>query len=269
VNPRAIRKKSKNNDILLYINTFNSPEQLQMVLDSFDRFDKDFIQKTGLILINNSTNSSTEQYNAIVKKYNFIDHIQKGNMGVCGARQWTAEHFNDAGAEYMLFFEDDMLLDFNEYCAFGFRKKVPNLLSTVVKIMKNESYDFLKFSFSEFYGHNGEQWSWHNVPEENRVKYFGKINKRPITSFTKIKSINSIPYAEGEIYYSNWPHIIDQEGNQKCFLDTTWASPFEQTWMSHMYTLTMENKIKPAILLASPITHNRIHFYKAEERKEN
>jgi hypothetical protein len=135
--------------------------------------------------------------------------------------------------------------------------------------MDLEEYDFLKFSFSEFYGHNGEQWSWHNVPMENKLKYFGDINKRPLTKFTKIKTINHVPYAEGEIYYSNWPHIIDQEGNKKLFLDTKWAHPFEQTWMSHIYNLTVENKVNAAILLSSPITHNRVHFYEAKERREN
>ena len=53
------------------------------------------------------------------------------------------------------------------------------------------------------------------------------------------------------------------------FMDTEWAHPYEQTWMSHIYTLTKENKVKPAILLASPITHNRVHHYEASERKEN
>jgi hypothetical protein len=90
-----------------------------------------------------------------------------------------------------------------------------------------------------------------------------------LTNFTHIKSINNTPYIEGEIYYSNWPHIIDQEGNKKCFLDTKWDRPFEQTWMSHIYNLTKENKIRSAILLASPITHNRVHFYHKDERKES
>jgi hypothetical protein len=78
-----------------------------------------------------------------------------------------------------------------------------------------------------------------------------------------------LPYADGEIYYSNWPHIIGQEGNKKSFLDTKWDRPFEQTWMSHMYTLTKQEIIKPAILLASPITHNRIYFYEGTQRKES
>lgn len=267
---RASRKQYTNNDTILYINAFNSPEQLKMVLDSFERYDNNFINKTTKVLINNSTKTELfPAYDNICDKYNFKEHIKKGNLGICRARQLSAEHFADSGSKYMMFFEDDMLLDFEGYCSFGFRKQVPNLFELVHKIMNNESYDFLKFSFSEFYGTNGDQWSWHNVPEAKRIEYFGHINKKPPTKFDAIKSYNGIPYAEGEVYYCNWPHIIDQEGNQKLFLDTTWANPFEQTWMSHIYTLTVEKKVKPAILLASPITHNRVHFYKAEERREN
>jgi len=264
------RKKAKNNNVLLYINTFNSPDQLQMVLSSFENHDTNFLSKTNKVLINNSIDSSyNDHYLEIVKKYNFIDHIQQGNMGVCGGRQFAAEHFADSGSKYMLFFEDDMLLDFNGSCKFGLTKKTENLFNTLIKIMHLEEYDFLKLSFSEFYGHNGEQWSWHNVSSEKRVKYFGQSKKRPLTNFSHIKSINNTPYTEGEIYYSNWPHIIDQEGNQKCFLDTKWSRPFEQTWMSHIYSLVKEQKVKPAILLASPITHNRVHFYDSKIRKES
>jgi hypothetical protein len=264
------RKPYTNNKISLYINAFNFPEQLQMVLDSFEKFDKDFIDKTEKILINNSNKPDVfENYDLLCDKYNFVDHIKKGNLGICRARQFAAEHFNDSGNKYMMFFEDDMLLDFNGLCPFGFTKNVPNLLNTVVRIMDNEKYDFLKFSFSEFYGTNSEQWAWHNVPSHNRIKYFGNINKKPYTKFHNIKNYKGIPYADGEIYYCNWPHIIDQEGNQKLFLDTTWANPFEQTWMSHIYDLTIQNTVKAGILLASPITHNRVHFYEADQRREN
>jgi len=269
-NKQNLRKKHENNNILLYINAFNSPEQLQMVLDSFEKYDRNFLDKTQKILLNNSTKDVLySSYDDICNKYNFKDHFKYGNKGVCGSRQFAAEHFADSGSRYMIFFEDDMLLDFNGSCNFGFNKNIHNLFNRILKVMKNEEYDFLKFSFSEFYGHNGEQWSWHNVSTENRLKYFGRIQKKPNTKFSCIKTIDGLPYAEGEVYYSNWPHIIDQEGNQKCFLDTKWARPFEQTWMSHIYTLTLENKIKPAILLASPITHNRVHFYEASERKES
>jgi hypothetical protein len=267
---KPIRKIHKTKDIALYINAFNFPEQLQMVLDSFEKYDTDFLKKTQKILINNSTKESVfEQYDKICDKYNFKEHIKKGNLGICRARQLAAEDFNDNGYKYMFFFEDDMLLDFDGRCNFGFNKKVDNLFNTAIRIMDTEKFDFLKLSFSEFFGHNGEQWSWHNVSSDNRVKYFGKNNKRPFTNFNNIKSFNGIPYADGEIYYCNWPHIIDQEGNQKMFLDTKWDHPFEQTWMSHIYSLTKDKKINPGILLSSPITHNRVYFYEAEERKEN
>jgi hypothetical protein len=264
------RKQHKIKEVALYINTFNFPAQLKMVLNSFEKYDKSFLEKTTKILINNSTDNSVfPEYDDICDKYNFKEHIKKGNLGICRARQLAAEHFNDNGYKYMFFFEDDMLLDFDGKCNFGFNKKVDNLFNNCIRIMDLENFDFLKLSFSEFYGHNGDQWSWHNVPSENRIKYFGKSSKRPPMKYKNIKTLNGIPYANGEIYYCNWPHIIDQEGNQKLFLDTTWSNPFEQTWMSHIYSLTVENKINPAILLASPITHNRVHFYEASERREN
>jgi hypothetical protein len=268
----TIRKPHHNNDILLYINTFNTPDQLQLLFDSFEQYDINFINKTKKILINNSTNETLlPQYNDICNRYNISEHILKGNLGVCGARQFAAEHFANSESKYMMFFEDDMLIDLsNNICSFGFNKNISNnLFNDIIKIMSIEKFDLLKFSFSEFYGHNGEQWSWHNVPSEQKIQYFGNINKRPDTKFNNIKSYNGIPYADGEIYYSNWPHIIDQEGNQKLFLDTKWNNPFEQTWMSHCYTLSRNNKVRTGILLASPITHNRIYFYEGAERKEN
>jgi hypothetical protein len=265
-------KPHKNDDIYLYINAFNSPEQLQMVLDSFELYDTKFITHTKKVLINNTTKDELfEKYDLITKKYNFDEEIRKGNLGVCRARQEAAEHFKKTESKYMMFFEDDMLLMMgdNDICEFGFKRKVNNLFDTLIKIMDQENYDFLKFNFSEFYGNNSEQWSWHNVPANQKIEYFGNINSKPYTKFKHIKTTNKTPYAEGEIYYCNWPHIIGQNGNQKLFLETTWAHPYEQTWMSHIYTLTRQNKVNPAILLASPIFHNRIHFYEANERKEN
>jgi hypothetical protein len=267
---RIHNNKTKNKNTSLYINTFNSPEQLLMVLNSFEEFDNSFINKTQKVLINNSTKSKyDDDYDAICKKYGFTEQIKEGNLGICRARQRCAEHFAKSDNQYMLFFEDDMLLDLNNSCGFGFSKYVHNLYHSLIDIMNRENYDFLKLSFSEFYGHNGEQWSWHNVPHDRKIEYFGNINKKPYTKFNNIKTLNRVVYADGEIYYSNWPHIISQEGNKKCFLDTVWDNPFEQTWMSHIYTLTKNKIVNPAILLHSPITHNRMYHYEADERKEN
>jgi len=266
----AKNRKHENNKISLYINTYNAPGQLKMLLDSFEKYEPSFLEKTEKILINNSTKEEYfDEYDIIVKKYDFVQ-IREGNLGICRARQLAAEHFAESKNKYMFFFEDDMLIDLSDTrCSFGFNKNVKSLFSNLVNIMNKENYDFLKFSFSEFYGNNSEQWSWHNVPQHSRDKFFEGKDNRPNTVFKNIKSLNETVYADGEIYYSNWPHIISQEGNQKCFLDTKWANPFEQTWMSHMYSLTKENILNPAILLASPITHNRIYHYDACERKEN
>jgi hypothetical protein len=261
---------SKNKDIILYINTFNTPLQLELLIDSYEKYDSNFLTKTQKYLINNSTDDQyNEYYNKICSKYDF-NQIKKGNLGVCGGRQWAAEHFAELGAKYMFFFEDDMLIDLSDTeCRFGLRKNIKDLFDRIVRLMDIEDYDWIKLSFSEFYGHNGEQWSWHNVPQNLKNEYFPNIKSRPQTTFHNIKSYSGLPYADGEIYYSNWPHIIGQEGNKKSFLDIKWDRPFEQTWMSHMYTLTKQKTIKPAILLASPITHNRIYFYEGSERKES
>ena len=78
-----------------------------------------------------------------------------------------------------------------------------------------------------------------------------------------------LPYADGEIYYCNWPQIVSREGNNKMFLETKWAHPYEQTWMSHIFQQTKENKIKGALLLLSPINHDRFHHYDGKQRKES
>jgi hypothetical protein len=270
VKQRNNRIKHENNDIILYVNTFNTPKQLSLLINSFEEYDNKFLSKTKKILINNSTDSSTfEDYDNLCSTYDF-EQIKNGNLGVCGARQFSAEHFSDCKSKYMFFFEDDMLLDLsNTKCNFGFSKHIDNFYDKIIRLMNIEDYDFIKFSFSEFYGHNGEQWTWHNVPQNLKTEYFGNCKKRPYTKFNNIKSSSDIPYVDGEIYYSNWPHIIGQDGNKKLFLDTKWEKPFEQTWMSHIYTLTKQSKVKPAILLSSPITHNRVYFYEGKDRKES
>ena len=53
------------------------------------------------------------------------------------------------------------------------------------------------------------------------------------------------------------------------FLETKWAHPFEQTWMSFMYQETIKGNINTSILLATPTEHDRFEFYSSEERREN
>jgi len=264
--------KSRNSKkVNLYILTYNSVEQPKMVLDSFLKHDRSFINDTNLILINNTIDSKYfKEYETLCDQFG-MQEFRHNNIGICGGRQWAAEHFHESDADYMMFFEDDMLLDLEGTCPFGFTKKISNPFYNFLDIMEKENYTFLKLCFSEFFGNNSEQWAWHNVPVKEKSKYFGNINSnsRPNTQFSCIKSYEGIPYAEGEVYYCNWPHIIGKEGNKKCFIDKKWAHPYEQTWMSYLFQLTRKKEINPAILLASPFTHNRIVHYGNNERREN
>jgi hypothetical protein len=104
---------------------------------------------------------------------------------------------------------------------------------------------------------------------EKPVKTTGDHNAAPYLKYKNIKSYRQVPYATGEVYYCNWPQVVSKQGNRKMFLDTKWAHPFEQTWMSHMYQETIKGNLNPGILLATPTEHNRFEFYPKEDRREN
>ena len=267
------------NNTALYVLTYNSPEQFETLCISFEEYDKNFLDRPKKFLLNNSLDHSTdEKYAIICEKYGFTE-IKKDNLGICGGRQFIAEHAEENGFDYHFFFEDDMFFYVgpDEFCKNGFRRKIKDFYNTLMQIAWNENFDFLKWNFSEFYGDNTRQWAWHNVPSSERVKLFPdnpvKISSNPddapYLNFKHIKSYNKLPYATGEIYYCNWPQVVSRAGNKKMFLDIKWAHPYEQTWMSHIYQETLNHNIHPGILLATPTEHNRFEFYKAEERREN
>jgi hypothetical protein len=265
----------------LYFLTFNYPDQLEFTINSLKKHDNFLDLPQQKILIDNSTNEEARKGNAIIaEKYGFEHIIRNKNTGICGGRQFAAEHFDSSDADFYLFFEDDMTIsDPDEgLCRNGFKKYVPNLYVLLHKIMLKEQYDFLKLSYTEVYMDNNIQVSWYNVPQTVRDSIWPHYNQLPSTGldpnaprteFSKIETIDGTSYIEGEIYYANWPHITSREGNKKMFLNTKWARPFEQTWMSHIFQETKKGNIKPAILLASPVTHDRFKHYSAEERVES
>ena len=269
------------NKVGLYVITFNSPKQFKTLIESMLAYDKDYLNKTSKFLLDNSSDlSTTEEYSVICKEFGF-EHIKKDNLGICGGRQWVAEHFqNETDLDYYLFFEDDMFFYPNEgtVCRNGFNRFVPNLYSKSLEIIKKENFDFLKLNYSEFYGDNGTQWSWYNVPQHVRTEFWpgkprlpemGLDPNAPKTQFNKVLSHKGLPFAAGEVYYCNWPQIVSRTGNQKMFLDTTWAHPFEQTWMSHMYQLVKKGELNPALLLLTPTEHDRFEHYERGLRKES
>jgi len=263
----------------LYVLSFNSPEQFERLIESYLK-QPGFVRETKNILIDNSTDPNVNgRYVELCAKYNF-EHIKKDNIGICGGRQFVAEHFNSTDAKYYMFLEDDMnLCDENfKFCKNGFSRYIENLYYKIQKIMDKEEYDFLKLSFTEFFGDNMTQWSWYNVPQTIRELYWPDSTKLPVvgldpnapkTSFKNIGCVDGLTYIDGEVYYCNWPQIVSRAGNKRMFLSTKWEHPFEQTWMSYMYQLTKRDMLKSAVLLASPINHERFAFYKSEERREN
>ena len=262
----------------LYVITYNSPEQLRMLLETFLLTEPELITQTEKFLINNSTKEETFlEYDLLCEQFGF-EQIREGNIGICGGRQFAADHFAASLSPFMFFFEDDMLLHeaIPDVCRNGFTTYVPGLFRKSLEIMEREKFDFLKLSFTEFYGDNKTQWAWYNLPDDKRELYFGKglvitgIDEIvPRTQFTEIATHEGLSYIKGDIYYCNWPQIVSKAGNQKMFLDTRWESPYEQTWMSHLYQLTRQGKLQAGLLLASPVNHNRVYHYTAEERREH
>ncbi len=267
--------------VSLYFLTFNYPEQLEYTIKSLQMHEGFLTHPVHKYIIDNSTNDEARIQNAeICQKYGFVHLIRNENTGICGGRQFAAEHFEQTDSEYYLFFEDDMTIADPEegICRNGFRKYVPNLYEKILKIMIKEEFDFLKLSYTEVYMDNNIQVSWYNVPQGIRDRDWPGYNQLPIngldpycprTKFDKIEVLDEVSYITGDIYYANWPHITSKAGNKKMFIDNKWSHPYEQTWMSHIYQETIKGEIKPAILLASPVTHERFKHYKPEERVES
>jgi hypothetical protein len=282
-NPKEYTDKDVSNiSTNLYMLTFNFPEQVLHTIESMKKT-PEWLTVPNLYLLDNSTDNDAKVRNqAIAKKHNFEYIDLGGNTGICGGRQAAAEHFHNSNADFMFFFEDDMTVNPPElegqFCRNGFRKYIPNIYNLVHRIMLKENFDFLKLSFTEVYFDNDKQCSWYNVPQSIRTKFWPEYDQLPVsgldpnvpkTNFNNIGNLDGLTYIDGDIYYANWPMIVSKQGNKKMFIDTTWAYPYEQTWMSHMYQQTKADELRPAILLASPIWHDRIMYYKPEERREN
>lgn len=268
------------NKVGLYVVGFNSPKQFETLIKSFLEYDRNFIDKPKKYLLDNSTDlSTTPKYKELCQEFGF-EHIKMDNIGICGGRQWIADHFDSSDNDYMFFFEDDMFFypKKGDVCRNGFNRYVDSLYSKSLEIVSKHDFDFLKLNYSEFFGDNGTQWAWYNVPQHVRDEFWPNYNKlpeighdpnAPRAEYNNILVHNGLPYVTGDVYYSNWPQIVSKSGNKKMFIDVKWAYPYEQTWMSHIFQLTKKGEIKPALLLITPTEHNRFDFYDASLRKES
>jgi len=134
------------NNSALYVITFNSPNQFETLMKSMEVYDMDFIDKPKKFLLDNSSDlSTTERYLELCEKYGF-EHIKKDNLGICGGRQWIAEHSEENGFDFYFFFEDDMFFYPNkgEVCRNGFNRYVSNLYSKML-LMTPTEHDRFEF----------------------------------------------------------------------------------------------------------------------------
>jgi hypothetical protein len=264
----------------LYVITFNSPNQFETLIKSMEMYDRNFLDKPKKFLLDNSSDlTTTDRYKELCDEFGF-EHIKKDNLGICGGRQWIAEHSQENNFDFYWFFEDDMFFygGLDKTCKNGFVRKIPDLYNKSIQIAKKESLDFIKLNFTEFYGDNGTQWSWYNVPQSVREEYWPEKSTLPVqgldpnaprTKFNEVRSYKGLAYGIGEVYYCNWPQVVSRYGNEKMFLTTKWDRPFEQTYMSYIYQETKKNNIKSALLFATPTEHDRFEFYLPELRKES
>ena len=268
------------NNTALYVITFNSPKQFETLITSMNQYDESFISKPKKFLLDNSSDlSTTERYKELCVQHGF-EHIKKDNLGICGGRQWIAEHADSNSFDFYWFFEDDMFFypHEGEVCKNGFNRYVKDLYKSSMEITKTHNFDFLKLNYTEFFGDNGTQWSWYNVPqsfretrwpEKSQLPVQGQDPNAPRTLFRSIRSYKGVPFIDGEIYYCNWPQVVTKEGNKKMFLTEKWAHPYEQTWMSYMYQETVAGNLRPGMLLMTPTEHDRFEFYDRGLRKES
>ena len=97
------------------------------------------------------------------------------HLGITGGRLFCAKHFDAvADGEAMLWFEDDMLLQPPQagLCRNGLRAHVPRLAEVARAVVRREALDFVKLSFSEFFGDHHLNWAWYNVASEVRERSF-------------------------------------------------------------------------------------------------
>jgi hypothetical protein len=269
-----------------YFLVFNTPKQFEYTLDKFKKAYPDEFKEVKKYVINNSNDPNVDvEYKRIFQENN-MEEFKFDNIGICGGRQFVAEHFDTTGHEYYVFFEEDMgvytPLEFKdddgnvirqgritEKCGLPTWHK--DVFSKSIDIMEEHKLDYLKLSFDEFYGNNFRDWAVTNVPQDKRDIYFpevdGKRNDR--SKITYWDSYKALPYAVGHFHACNWPVMFTKAGSKKLYLDIKWAHQYEQTWMSHAKNLMWDGTLRVGSLLISIIDHNRIVHYDGATRREN
>jgi len=260
---------SESEDMALYFLTFNAPEQIEKQFEIFDRTFKRFFGESKKYLINNSTDRKHDSaYSKLCEKYN-VHQFKFDNIGITGGRRFAAEHFNESKHRYMIFFEDDMVMNEKDgICKTGFKNKDSDLFNKATTILEENQLDYLKLTFSEFFGDNFKNWTWHNISGNEKQTYLE--NDEVDADKTRMfygGSYRGLPYMVGEFFYCNWPILFSKEGSRKVFMGHKISH--EAGLMTNTQKEIRTGNIKAGCLLASPITHHRFVHYPASARKES
>lgn len=255
-------------DAALYVLGYQHPAQLARLLTSMERADPELLRGTRRVLFDNSTDAGVfPAFDALAARYGF-EVVRQGNLGITGGRIACAHHFEQHGRESaMLYFEDDMLLeDVPGLCRNGFRTHVPRLTTRALRILRREpDLDFLKLSYTEVFGDHTIHWAYVNLDDAGKRRWFPH---GPASRVDAITSHDGLAYARAEVHYSNWPIAITRRGSATLFDRGASLPRHEPGLMIRALELARAGRLRSAVLLASPIRHERSHAYPREARKE-
>lgn len=263
-------------NIIIYIVTFNAPNQLEEWCNSFILNYPSIFKYCKKFVINNSNDSTlSNPYKSLYSSYDLHLIHSDSNLGICGGRYFAAEHFHSSKYDYMIYFEDDMLMRpmNGEPCKFGFTTYHDKIFENSIEIMNQEGLHFLKLCFTEVFGSNHQNWSLISLSEEDKHE-ISKIDIDGVflgehCSVDHLATFKGLAYVIGIYHYCNWPILFNREGNKLLFIDNQFPSKHELKWMRLSFILAIQGILKIGCLLASPIIHSRKYSYNVEDRIEN
>lgn len=262
-------------NLALYVLTYNAPKQFGYWCAAFEAAYPDVFGGCAKYVINNSDDLRTQAaYQGLFEQYGFEVIPTYSNTGICGGRFLAAQHFDQSEAEYMVFFEDDMLMrrQNNKLCRSGFRTYHPQLFETCIQIVAQEKLSYLKLCFTEVFGDNGQNWAsiaFVEPTERKAVFGFEDMNIMPLTELHCVRVMTGLPYATGHFHYCNWPILFTKEGNRRVFLENISRFKHESIWMKEVFYRLQKEELRAGCLLATPILHHRKYSYRPQDRIEN
>ena len=258
----------------LYVLTYNAPKQFAYWCAAFVAAYPSVFEQCKKYVINNSDDLRTQAvYQGLFEQYSFEVIETYSNTGICGGRFIAAQHFDQSQAEYMVFFEDDMLMrkNTNQLCRAGFRTHHPQLFEHCLQIARLEKLSYLKLCFTEVFGFNSQNLVGAAFADPNeRAQALGvEADIMPYTPIAHFNTFDTLPYAVGSFHYFNWPILFSKQGNRTLFLENVAKFKHESVWARAAFYATQAGQLRTGCLLATPILHHRKYAYRAQDRIEN